>query len=82
VHWSLGEQHQDGSTDVTASAAPAGAAAPSTAWDRAEAAGPETPAEPSAETGSEAGPERPVAAGVVAPDIVAEFTAGLPAMFV
>ncbi len=45
---------------------------------RAEATGTEAPSEAPAETG----PERPVVTGVVASDKLAEFTAGLLALFV
>jgi hypothetical protein len=79
VHRPLGEQHQDGGTDVTAAAASAVSAAPSTARPRAK---PEAEAEPSrTETATEAGPEWPVVADVVAPEIVAEFAPGLLAVF-
>jgi hypothetical protein len=73
VHRSLGEQHQDGGTNVTTAAAPAVAAASSAASGRAEsgteatgaeATGTEAASEPSAE----AGPERPVMTGVVTAD--------------
>src|SRR5271167_2358835 len=83
VHRSLGEQDQDGRTDVTAPAAPAGAAASSAASGRAEAAGAEaTGTEAASETSAEAGPERPVMTGVVVADQATELTASLPALFV
>jgi hypothetical protein len=87
VHRSLGEQHQDGGTNVTTAAAPAVAGASSTAsgWAEAgtEAAGVEaTGTEAASETSAEAGPERPVMTGVVAADEFAELAAGLPALFV
>jgi len=87
VHRSLGEQHQDGGTNVTTAAAPAVAAASSTASGRAEA-GPEatgaeaTGTEAASETSAEAGPERTVMAGVVVADQAAELTASLPALLV
>jgi hypothetical protein len=94
VHRSLGEQHQDGGTDITSTTAPAVAtaspaacagpeagteAAGAKAW--AEATGSESAAAASAE----ARPERalrPCVPGVMAPDIVTELAAGLPALFV
>ena len=83
VHRPLGEQHQDGGTDVSTAAAPAMATAPSTARARAEAARTEaTGTEAAPETPAEAGPERPVVADVVALDIVTELAAGLPALLV
>jgi hypothetical protein len=88
VHRSLGEQHQDGGTDITATTTPA-SAAPPTAWAaRAEAeAGTESArTEATAETPAEAGPEtwaeRAVVAGVVTADVVAELATGLPALLV
>jgi hypothetical protein len=82
VHRSLGQQHQDGGTNVTSAAAPAGAAASSTASAWAEAAGTEVAGtEATPETSAEAGPERPVMAGVVAADKVAELATSLPALF-
>jgi hypothetical protein len=83
VHRSLGEQHQDGGTDVTAAAAPAVATTSSTASGRAEAAGAEaTGTEAASEPSAEAGPERPVVTGVLTADEVAELATGLPALFV
>src|ERR1700722_9186289 len=87
VHRSLGEQHQDGGTNVTTAAAPAVAAASSTASGRAEAgteaAGAEAAGtEAASETAAEAGPERPVMTGVVVADQAAELTASLPALLV
>jgi hypothetical protein len=87
VHRSLREQDQDGGTNVTTAAAPAVAAASSTASGRAEAgteaAGAEaTGTEAASETSAEAGPERTVTAGVVVADEAAELTTGLPALLV
>jgi hypothetical protein len=82
VHRSLGEQHQDGGTNVTTAAAPAVAAASSTASGRAEAGTEPTGAEAASETSAEAGSERTVVAGVMVADQAAELTASLPALLV
>jgi hypothetical protein len=90
VHRSLGEQHQDGRTDIAATTAPVVPAAASTALARpetgpkagSEAAGTEAPTEASAEAGSEAWPKWASSArtGVVPADVVAKLAAGLPAL--
>jgi hypothetical protein len=90
VHRPLGEQRQDGGANITSTAASAATAAASTARTRpcartepgAEAAGTESASESSAETGSETRPEGTVVTCVLAPDVVAELTAGLFALFV
>jgi hypothetical protein len=94
VHRSLGEQHQDRGTDITSTTAPAVATAASAAspgpegtgaksWAKArtEATGSESASSAAAEARSERA-LRPGVAGVVAPDVVAELAAGLPALFV
>src|ERR1700722_5179274 len=82
VHRSLGEQHQDGGTNVSTAAAPAVAAASSTASGRAEAWAEATGTEAASESSAEAGPERPVMTGVVVADQATELTASLPALLV
>jgi hypothetical protein len=88
VHRSLGQQRQDGGANVATSAAPTVSATSSspTAWARAEAeaesAGTETAAEAGSETRAETRAERPVVAGIVTADRVAELATGLPALLV
>jgi hypothetical protein len=86
VHRSLGEQHQDGGPDITSTTAPSVATAASAARAgpeaRTEARTEATGAEPAAEAPAETGSERPVVSGVVTPDVLAEFAAGVPALFV
>jgi hypothetical protein len=82
VHRSLGEQHQDGGTDVTAAPAAAVATTSSTASGGAEAGTEATGTEAASEPSAEAGPERPVMTGVVVADQATELTASLPALFV
>ena len=91
VHRSLGEQHQDGGTDITSTTAPALATAASAASARPEGTGAKSWAEARTEaTGSESaaaapaetGSERSVMPGVMSSDVVAEFAAGLLALFV
>jgi hypothetical protein len=83
VHRPLGEQHKDGGTHVTATTAPT-----VTATASAAATGPEAgsksagTAEAASETAAEAGSERTVTAGVVAADVLAELSTGLPALLV
>jgi hypothetical protein len=85
VHRSLGEQDQDGGTDITSATAPAVATAASAARAGAEArtkAGAEaTRAEPAAEARSER-TVMPAVAGAVGTHQVAKFAAGLPALLV
>jgi hypothetical protein len=84
VHRPLGQQHQDGGADVaTAAAVTRSATAPTArAGAEAESAGTETPAETGPEAGPEARAERPVVAGGVTADGVAELATGLPTLFV
>jgi hypothetical protein len=89
VHRSLGEQDQDGGTDITSATAPAVATAASAARAGAEArtkAGAEaTRAEPAAEAPAETRSERtvmPAVAGAVGMHQVAKFAAALPALLV
>jgi hypothetical protein len=94
VHRSLGEQHQDGGTDITSTTPPALATAASAASAGPEGAGAKSWAEAGTEaTGSEstaaapaeAWPKwalRPWMSGVVTPNVVAELAAGLLALFV
>jgi hypothetical protein len=80
VHRSLGQQRQDSGADIAAAAASALSTTSSTARARAEAeaARSETPTE----AGTETRTERPVMAGVLTADVVAELATGLPALFV
>jgi hypothetical protein len=86
VHRPLGQQYQDRGADIATATTSTGATAASTTRARAEAeaewAGAETTAEARTETGTKTRAERPVVAGVVAADKVAEFAPGLPALLV
>jgi hypothetical protein len=84
VHRPLGQQHQNGGADVATAAARTVSAAPPTALAGAEAesAGSETPTEAGSETRTETRAERPVVAGIVTADKVAELATGLPALLV
>jgi hypothetical protein len=83
VHRSLGEQHQDGGTDITSTTAPAVATAASAACAGPEATGAKSGAKSWAKARAEAtGSESAAAAAFVGPDKVAELAAGLPALFV
>jgi hypothetical protein len=84
VHRPLGQQHQNGGADVATAAARTVSAAPPTALAGAEAesAGSETPTEAGSETRTETRAERPIVAGIVTADKVAELATGLPALLV
>jgi hypothetical protein len=79
------QQHQDGGTHIATSTPSTGPTAAPTARAGAEAeaepAGSETTAEARTETGAKTRAERPFVADVVTADKVAEFTTGLPALF-
>jgi hypothetical protein len=86
VHGTVGQQNQDGGSDVAAFAAPAPAAAAArtaaeaeaSAWVEAEASAAGSEAEP----GLEAGAERAVLGGAVLAEVFPEFATGLPSLFV
>src|SRR5579875_280897 len=72
VHRPLGEQHQNCSTDVTATATLVAAAA-TRAGDETESARAEAPSEAGTEPRTEAGSERTPVTGIVAAQVVTEF---------
>jgi hypothetical protein len=80
VHRPLCEQGQDGGADVAAPAALVAATAGARAGP--EAARSEATPETGTEPGPEGWPEGTAAAGVVAAQVVAEFSTGLAAVFV
>jgi hypothetical protein len=84
VHRPLGEQHQDGGTNVTSTTASAVTAAAGAAAGRTEAGteatGAEALTEASAEARTEAGAERAVVTSVVTANMIAELASGLPAL--